>query len=62
MKVALKEFKERFPSGFQHIEAWEVVRRHEKWAQVPLLGEEGEGSAQKRKPVDVDLSIPVGPF
>ncbi|KAJ0860706.1 hypothetical protein HanRHA438_Chr13g0626571 [Helianthus annuus] len=58
MKVALKEFKERFPNGFQHIEAWEVVRRHEKWAQVPLLGEEGEGSAHKRKPVDVDPSIP----
>ncbi|KAJ0603328.1 hypothetical protein HanIR_Chr03g0149281 [Helianthus annuus] len=38
--------------------AWEVVRRHEKWAQVPLLGEEGEGSAHKRKPVDVDPSIP----
>ncbi|KAF5786948.1 hypothetical protein HanXRQr2_Chr10g0447251 [Helianthus annuus] len=35
MKVALKEFKERFPSGFQHLEAWEVVRKHEKWAQVP---------------------------
>ncbi|KAF5793161.1 hypothetical protein HanXRQr2_Chr09g0414351 [Helianthus annuus] len=58
MKVALKEFKERFPSGFQHIEAWEVVRRHEKWAQVPLMGEEGEGSAPKRKSVDVDFSIP----
>ncbi|XP_035831189.1 uncharacterized protein LOC118480443 [Helianthus annuus] len=58
MKVALKEFKDRFPNGFQHIEAWEVVRRHEKWAQVPLMGEEGEGSAHKRKPVDVDPSIP----
>ncbi|KAJ0784289.1 hypothetical protein HanLR1_Chr01g0030481 [Helianthus annuus] len=58
MKVALKEFKERFPNGFQHIEAWEVVRKHEKWAQVPLMGEEGEGSAHKRKPVDVDFSIP----
>ncbi|XP_021983184.1 uncharacterized protein LOC110928601 [Helianthus annuus] len=58
MKVALKEFKERFPSGFQHIEAWEVVRKHEKWAQVPLMGEEGEGSAHKRKPVEVDFSIP----
>ncbi|XP_035830418.1 uncharacterized protein LOC118479769 [Helianthus annuus] len=58
MKVALKEFKDRFPNGFQHIEAWEVVRRHEKWTQVPLLGEEGEGSAHKRKPVDVDPSIP----
>ncbi|KAJ0519784.1 putative glutathione transferase [Helianthus annuus] len=59
MKVALKEFKERYPNGFQHVEAWEVVRKHDKWAQVPLLGEEGEGSAQKRKPVDVDPSIPV---
>ncbi|KAJ0495497.1 hypothetical protein HanOQP8_Chr12g0464251 [Helianthus annuus] len=58
MKVALTEFKDRFPNGFQHVEAWEVVRRHEKWAQVPLLGEEGEGSAHKRKPVDVDPSIP----
>ncbi|XP_035837292.1 glutathione S-transferase T3-like [Helianthus annuus] len=58
MKVALKEFKERFPNGFQHVEAWEVVRKHDKWAQVPLLGEEGEGSAQKRKPVDVDPLIP----
>ncbi|KAJ0530433.1 putative glutathione transferase [Helianthus annuus] len=55
MKVALKEFKERFPNGFQHVEAWEVVRKHDKWAQVPLLGEKGEGSAHKRKPVDVDL-------
>ncbi|MFS8025708.1 hypothetical protein Hanom_Chr16g01478401 [Helianthus anomalus] len=36
----------------------EVIRKHDKWAQVPLLGEEGEGSAQKRKPVDVDPSIP----
>ncbi|KAJ0665979.1 putative glutathione transferase transcription factor MYB family [Helianthus annuus] len=25
MKVALKEFKERFPNGFQHVEVWEVV-------------------------------------
>ncbi|KAJ0440262.1 putative glutathione transferase [Helianthus annuus] len=58
MKVALTEFKERFPNGFQHVEAWEVVRKHDKWAQVPLLGEEGEGSAHKRKPVDVDPSIP----
>ncbi|XP_035838114.1 glutathione S-transferase T3-like [Helianthus annuus] len=58
MKVALKEFKDKFPNGFQHVEAWEVVRRHEKWAQVPLLGEEGEGSAHKRKPVEVDPSIP----
>ncbi|MFS7990631.1 hypothetical protein Hanom_Chr11g01061181 [Helianthus anomalus] len=58
MKVALKEFKDRFPNGFQHVKAWEVFRRHEKWAQVPLLGEEGEGSAHKRKPVDVDPSIP----
>ncbi|KAM0025741.1 putative glutathione transferase transcription factor MYB family [Helianthus debilis subsp. tardiflorus] len=58
MKVALKDFKDRYPSGVQHVEAWEVVRKHDKWAQVPLLGEEGEGSAQKRKPVDVDPSIP----
>ncbi|MFS7998147.1 hypothetical protein Hanom_Chr12g01150301 [Helianthus anomalus] len=58
MKVALKEFKDKYPYGFQHVEAWEVVRKHDKWAQVPLLGEEGEGSAQKRKPVDVDPSIP----
>ncbi|KAM0047205.1 hypothetical protein Hdeb2414_s0009g00325701 [Helianthus debilis subsp. tardiflorus] len=58
MKVALKEFKDKYPNGFQHVEAWEVVRKHDKWAQVPLLGEEGEGSAQKRKPVDVDPSIP----
>ncbi|KAF5804146.1 hypothetical protein HanXRQr2_Chr05g0193811 [Helianthus annuus] len=58
MKVALKEFKDRYPNGFQHVEAWEVVRKHDKWAQVPLLGEEGEGSAHKRKPVDVDPSIP----
>ncbi|KAJ0882883.1 putative glutathione transferase [Helianthus annuus] len=49
MKVALKEFKDRYPNGFQHVEAWEVVRKHDKWAQVPLLGEEGEGSAQKKK-------------
>ncbi|MFS7983055.1 hypothetical protein Hanom_Chr11g00970041 [Helianthus anomalus] len=54
----LKEFKERYPNGFQHVEAWEIVRKHGKWDQVPLLGEEGEGSAQKRKPVDVDPSIP----
>ncbi|KAF5815953.1 hypothetical protein HanXRQr2_Chr03g0128941 [Helianthus annuus] len=61
MKVALKEFKDKYPSGFQHVEAWEVLRKHYKWAQVPLLGEEGEGgegSAQKRKSVDVDPSIP----
>ncbi|KAJ0873256.1 hypothetical protein HanPSC8_Chr11g0450571 [Helianthus annuus] len=58
MKIALKDFQDRFPSGFQHVEAWEVVRKHDKWAQVPLLGEEGEGSAQKRKPIDVDPSIP----
>ncbi|KAM0009931.1 putative glutathione transferase [Helianthus debilis subsp. tardiflorus] len=58
MKVAFKEFKARFPNGFQRVEAWEVVRKHDKWAQVPLLGEEGEGSAHKRKPVDVDPSIP----
>ncbi|KAJ0475661.1 putative glutathione transferase [Helianthus annuus] len=58
MKVALKEFKDKYPNGFQHVEAWEVVRKHDKWAQVPLFGEEGEGSAQKRKPVDVDPSIP----
>ncbi|KAM0007828.1 putative glutathione transferase [Helianthus debilis subsp. tardiflorus] len=50
-KVTLKEFNERYPNGFQHVEAWEVVRKHDKWAQVPLLGEEGEGSAQKRKPL-----------
>ncbi|KAJ0569330.1 putative glutathione transferase [Helianthus annuus] len=58
MKIALKDFQNKYPSGFQHVEAWEVVRKHDKWAQVPLLGEEGEGSAQKRKSVDVDPSIP----
>ncbi|KAF5779962.1 putative glutathione transferase transcription factor MYB family [Helianthus annuus] len=58
MKIALKDFQDRYPSGFQHIEAWEVIRKHDKWAQVPLSGEEGEGSAQKRKPIDVDPSIP----
>ncbi|KAJ0496223.1 glutathione S-transferase T3-like [Helianthus annuus] len=58
MKIALKDFQNKYPSGFQHVEAWEVVRKHDKWAQVPLLGEEGEGSAQKRKSVDTDPSIP----
>ncbi|XP_022003368.1 glutathione S-transferase T3-like [Helianthus annuus] len=58
MKIALKDFQNKYPSGFQHVEAWEVVRKHDKWAQVPLLSEEGEGSAQKRKSVNKDPSIP----
>ncbi|MFS8022608.1 putative glutathione transferase transcription factor MYB family [Helianthus anomalus] len=37
MKIALKDFQNKYPSGFQHVEAWEVVRKHDKWAQVPLL-------------------------
>ncbi|MFS8016404.1 hypothetical protein Hanom_Chr15g01368311 [Helianthus anomalus] len=57
-KVQEEALAKAFPNGFQHVEAWEVVRKHDKWAQVPLLGEEGEGSAHKRKPVDVDPSIP----
>ncbi|KAJ0575777.1 putative glutathione transferase [Helianthus annuus] len=49
MKIALKDFQNKYSSGFQHVEAWEVVRKHDKWAQIPLLGEEGEGLAQKKK-------------
>ncbi|KAJ0880645.1 hypothetical protein HanRHA438_Chr10g0465521 [Helianthus annuus] len=40
MKRALKDYQSRFPGGFQHVEAWEVVGKHDKWAKVPLLGEE----------------------
>ncbi|XP_035830833.1 glutathione S-transferase T3-like [Helianthus annuus] len=40
MNRALSDFKPKYPSGFQHIEAWEVVRKHDKWAPVPLLGED----------------------
>ncbi|MFS7998389.1 hypothetical protein Hanom_Chr12g01153281 [Helianthus anomalus] len=39
-------------ASFHHIEAWEVVRKHEKWAPVPLLGEESGSSRQKRKSSD----------
>ncbi|KAJ0452516.1 hypothetical protein HanHA300_Chr15g0579841 [Helianthus annuus] len=52
MNRALSDFKKKYPSGFQHIEAWEVVRKHDKWATVPLLGEDSEGSGQKRKSLD----------
>ncbi|KAM0005611.1 hypothetical protein Hdeb2414_s0015g00447861 [Helianthus debilis subsp. tardiflorus] len=54
MNRALSDFKPKYPSGFQHIEAWEVVRKHDKWAPVPLLGEDSGSSGQKRKSSDSD--------
>ncbi|MFS7939863.1 putative glutathione transferase [Helianthus anomalus] len=46
MKQTLKDYQKN-KGGFPHIEAWEVVRKHEKWAPVPLLGEESGSSGQK---------------
>ncbi|KAM0061548.1 hypothetical protein Hdeb2414_s0004g00137401 [Helianthus debilis subsp. tardiflorus] len=54
MNRALKDFKSKYPSGFHHVEAWEVVSKHDKWAPVPLLGEDSGGSGKKRKSFDSD--------
>ncbi|KAJ0444695.1 hypothetical protein HanIR_Chr16g0834671 [Helianthus annuus] len=52
MNMAIKDFQSKYPSGFHHVKAWEVVSKHDKWAPVPLLGEDSGSSGQKRKSSD----------
>ncbi|XP_022041024.1 glutathione S-transferase T3-like [Helianthus annuus] len=48
-KQALKDYQKRHRGGFPHVEAWEVVRKHEKKVPIPLLGEDSSSSGGKRK-------------
>ena len=64
MKNAMADFKKRTGKNFGHIEAWDIVRKYDKWSEQPTAGQTSSSTSEKRRkssqssPEDVETIIP----
>ena len=50
MKNALADFKKKSKGrNFNHIDAWEIVKKSEKWLQQPSVNQASSSSTDKRR-------------
>lgn len=46
---ALNKFQKIYKGGFKHVDAWEVIKKHDKREQIPLMGESFDTHSHKTK-------------
>jgi hypothetical protein len=50
MKNAMVDYKRKTKGKtFGHIEAWEIVRKYDKWFEQPIVGQTSSSNSEKRR-------------
>ena len=49
MKNAMADFKKRTGKNFGHIEAWDIVRKYDKWSEQPIVGQTSSSTSEKQR-------------